>query len=251
MTDAWPSPTALATLAAPWLLVFARASGLAWTAPGWSTSGLGWRVRLGLAMLVTLAVAPCADLGSWRSLDLASVARLAPAELGVGAMLGFSASLVLAGARQAGDLVGTQAGLSPAALLDPDAGEDLNALGHLYGWVALGAFLALDGPVALVGALAESYRAIPPGGLQLSQETIDLAFGRMGWALALALRAAAPAGVALIAAGVALGMLGKAAPSLSLLSYALPIRVGVGLVLVLLGMMAVAGVFAAAWVEFL
>ena len=247
MTDLWPSATALLDLAAPWLVVFARASGLAWTAPGWSTSGLGWRVRLGLALLVTLAVAPCADLGSARSANVAAVARLVPVEFGVGAMLGLSASLVLAGARQAGELVGVQAGLSPAALLDPEAGEELNALGHLYGWMALGVFLALDGPVALVRSLAESYRAIPPGGIDLTPEMVDSLFARVGWALTLALRAAAPAGVALIAAGVALGMLGRAAPSLSLLSYSLPIRVGVGLVLVLLGLMAVAGVFASAW----
>ena len=164
-------------------------------------------------------------------------------------MLGLSASLVLAGARQAGELVGVQAGLSPASLLDPEAGEELNPIAHLYGWMALGAFLALDGPLALVGSLIESYRAIPVGGLALSAETVDLAFSRVGWALGLALRAAAPAGIALIAAGVALGMLGRAAPSLSLLSYSLPIRVGVGLSLVLLGLAALAGLFASAWTE--
>lgn len=247
MSDLWPTPYAIAELAAPWLVVFVRTVGLAWTAPGWSTAALGWRVRLGLALLVTLAVAPCADLGSTRNASLSAASMLLPIEFGVGAMLGLSAALVMAGARQAGELVGTQAGLSPAALLDPDAGDDLNTLGHLYGWMALGVFLALDGPVTLVSTLAESYRAIPPGGLELSPEMVDSMFAKVGWALVLSLRAAAPAGVALIAAGIALGMLGRAAPSLSLLSYSLPIRVGVGLVLVLLSMMTVAGVFASAW----
>jgi flagellar biosynthetic protein FliR len=125
----------------------------------------------------------------------------------------------------------------------------MNALGHLYGLMALGVFLALDGPLGLVSALLESYGAIPLGGITLTPDVIDQAFGRVAWALSLALRAAAPAGVALIAAGVALGMLGRAAPSLSLLSYSLPIRVGVGLLLALIGLAAVAGVFAAAWSE--
>ena len=230
---------------APWAPVFARSLGLAWTAPGWGTSGLGWRVRVGLALLITAAVAPAVQA----NIAPADLPLVAPIEMAVGAMLGLSASLVLAGARQAGELVGVQAGLSPAAFLDPDAPDGMNPLGHLYGWMAVGAFLAMDGPVALVGSLIESYRAIPPGALELTRETIDAVFVRVGWALGLALRAAAPAGVALIAAGAALGMLGRSAPSLSLLRDALPIRVAVGLIVAVAGLAGVVGVFASAWSE--
>lgn len=248
MPGTLPSIAVISAYLAPYALVLARASGLAWTAPAWSSAGIGWRIRLGIAALVTIVVAPATTA---RGLSPADLARLLPIEMAVGASLGLTASLVLAGARQAGELVGVQAGLSAAALLDPEAGDDLNPLGHLYGLVALGAFLAMGGPIQLVGSLAESYRAIPPGGIALSPETIDEAFGRVGWALGLALRAAAPAAMALMAAGVALGLLGKAAPSLSLLSYSLPIRVAVGLALVMLGLGAAAGVFAMAWSEVL
>ena len=127
-----PPPWSLAILA-PLALVFARVAGLAWTAPGLSTNGIGWRVRIGLAILLTLAVAPAV---APRLDDLSALSRLVPIELAVGAMLGMSASLVLAGARQAGELVGVQAGLSPASLLDPDAGDELNPIAHLYCWVA-------------------------------------------------------------------------------------------------------------------
>ena len=76
-----------------------------------------------------------------------------------GAALGWSAALIVAGARQAGELVGLQAGLSPAALLDPEAAEELTPLGHLYGLVALAVFLALDGPLApILCASVTAYR---------------------------------------------------------------------------------------------
>ncbi len=232
-------------------LVLARVAGLAWTAPALGTAGLGWRIRVGLAALITLAVAPAAGLGITRPPDLASLARLVPIEVGIGGLLGLTASLLVAGARQAGEMVGLQAGLSPAALFDPEAGEEMNPLGHLYGLVALGSFLAMDGPLKLVGSLVESYRAIPLGGLDLSMDTIDLAFGRVGWALSLAVRAAAPLALAMILAGVALGLLGRAAPSLQMMSLALPLRVGVGLLLVLLSLMALSGVMGGAWDEVL
>jgi flagellar biosynthesis protein FliR len=175
------------------------------------------------------------------------VAAACAGEAAVGAALGWAAGLVIAGARQAGELVGAQAGLSAAALFDPDAGDGLTPLGHLYGLVALGVFLALDGPLMLVRALVESYEAMPAGGLAMSDDLADLAFGHVGRALALAVRASAPVAIAMTMAGVALGLIGRAAPSLPMATMALPVRYALGLVLAILGAAALAGTLAAAW----
>ena len=154
---------------------------------------------------------------------------------------------MIAGARQAGELVGAQSGLSTAALFDPDAGDGLTPMGHLYGLVALGVFLALDGPLMLVRALVESYEAMPAGGVMLSDDLADLAFGHVGRALALAVRASAPVAIAMTMAGAALGLIGRAAPSLPMATMALPVRYALGLVLAILGAAALAGTLAAAW----
>ena len=150
-------------------------------------------------------------------------------------------------ARQAGEVVGAQAGLSAAALFDPHAGDDLTPLGHLYGLIALASFLALDGPLVLVRALVESYRVLPAGGVVLSEEAARGVFGRVGQALTLAVRAAAPTALALALAGAALGLLGRAAPSLQLVALSLPIRSALGMLLVLLGMITLAATLSAAW----
>ena len=91
--------------------------------------------------------------------SLGGLGRALIVEAAIGVMLGMSAALIVAGARQAGEVVGGQAGLSAAALLDPEASGEMTPLGHLYGLVALMVFLALDGPVMLVKSLAESYHA--------------------------------------------------------------------------------------------
>lgn len=228
-------------------LVLARVLGLAWTAPVLGTPGLDARVRLGLAALLTLILLPAVGPAVAAPVGWSALLRTGLIEGLIGAALGWSASLVIAGARQAGEVVGAQAGLSPAALLDPDASDELTPLGHLYGLIALATFLALDGPLTLVRSLIESYRVLPVGGSVLSAETASLAFGRVGEALALALRAAAPAALALALAGVALGLLGRAAPSLPLMTLALPARAAVGLALVFLGLLTLAATLSSAW----
>jgi flagellar biosynthesis protein FliR len=157
------------------------------------------------------------------------------------------AGLIVAGALAAGDLVSAQAGLSTTTLFDPESGEELTPLGRLYGWVALVTFLALGGPLALVRALADSYEAIPAGRFPLSRETVTHALGQVGRALQLALRAAAPPATALIMAGIAMAWLSRTAPTLPFLALALPVRVVLGTVLVLLGLAALAMTFAGAW----
>jgi flagellar biosynthesis protein FliR len=228
-------------------LVLARVAGACWTAPALATPGLGARPRLLLAVLLTAVVAPALVPGLDAPGDGLGLARAGLAELFAGAVLGWSAALVVAGARQAGELVGAQAGLSPAALFDPEAGDDLTPLGHLYALLALAAFLALDGPLKVVQSLAESYRVLPAGGLSLSEESAGLLFGRVGDALELALRAAAAPALALALAGVALGLLGRAAPSLPLLALSLPVRTLLGLALAAVGLVALAALLASAW----
>jgi flagellar biosynthesis protein FliR len=168
-------------------------------------------------------------------------------EVLTGAMLGMTAGLIVAGARAAGDLVSSQAGLATATLFDPESGEESTPLGGLYGWVALAAFVGLSGPLALVRALADSYAVVPAGRFLISPGTAAEACGQVGRALELALRAAAPPAIALIMAGVALAWLSRTAPSLPFLIMALPIRAILGVALVLLGLAAVAITLTAAW----
>lgn len=231
------------------ILVLARTAGLAWTAPGWGTAAMGVRMRLALALALAVVLTPAVEPSLDVPAGVAALGRVLPAEAAVGAALGISAALVVAGARQAGEIVGGQAGMSAAALIDPEAGEPLTPLGHLYGLVALVAFLVLDGPLRLTSALVESYRVLPAGGPPLTAETVALAFAKVGQALELSLRAAAPVALALAASGLALGLLTRAAPTLQLGGLALPVRSALGLLLVLLGLATLAATLTGAWTD--
>jgi flagellar biosynthetic protein FliR len=231
------------------LLVLARAGGLALAAPAWSQPALGYRVRVALGVLLTLVLTPLVRARLSVPGTTMELAAACAVEAAVGLALGLVLALVVAAARQAGELVGLQAGLAPASLLDPEAldGGEPNPLAHLYGLVALGVFLACDGPLRLVDALAASYEAIPAGGSSLSEATVAAAFRQVSGALALALQAAAPAALAVLVAGLALGILTRSASGLQLLSLSLPVRAVAGIGCALIGLAALAARFHEVW----
>jgi flagellar biosynthetic protein FliR len=241
----------------PWLsanaalatLVVARSIGLAWTAPALASPGLEWRFRLILAAVLGLALAPAvrAHADNPVELQLSTLGPSCLAEVLLGAGLGWSAALVVAGARQAGEIVGAQGGFSPSGLFDPESGDELNPIGHLYGLVALAIFVAFDGPLVVVSSLAESFRVIAPGSGVFNAQTAALAFAQVGEALALTLRAAAPAALAIALAGAAIGLLGRTAPSLQLLALAMPVRAALALILVFVGLASLAATLGEAW----
>ncbi len=230
-----------------YVLVLARVLGLCLTAPGLAVPGLGWRFRLGLAAILGAVLFPVIGGQAVAPLDWSSVAWAGLAEVLTGGLMGWTAGLIVAGARTAGELVAAQTGLSTATLFDPESGEELTPLGNLYGWLATAAFVAMDGPLALVRAMVDSYTVIPMGQLVLSQQSATLAFNQIGHALELALRAAAPPAIALVMTGIVLGWLSRTAPSLPFLTLSLSLRAGIGIVLVVLGLTTLVATLSGAW----
>jgi flagellar biosynthesis protein FliR len=237
----------LAAHGAAWGMVLARVCGLCLTAPTTALPGVDVRFRLLLAVVLGAVLAPVIEPAVEPSPAWPLLLGQLLAELLVGALLGWSAGLIVAGARQAGELVGAQAGFSASALFDPETGLELTPLGHLYGLIALGVFLAMDGPLVMAGALIESYQAIPAGTWVLHENSISQAFIQVGSALALALRAAAPPAVALALAGVAVSWIGRLAPAVPLLSLSLPVRSLLGIFLISLSLATLVATLTQAW----
>ncbi|MDG3002517.1 flagellar biosynthetic protein FliR [Paludisphaera mucosa] len=229
-------------------LIAARAAGVCFTAPVLAAPGIDWRFRVVAALALGAWMTPLAAATVASPASPFGLGWLVVNELLVGGLIGLSASLVVAGAKQAGELVAVQAGLATASLFDPETGEELTALGHLYGLIAIATFLAMDGPLVMVDALLQSFQTIPAGRLVFERSTAQAMFAQAAEALKLALRAAAPPAVALATAGVALGWLGRMAPSVPLMALSLPIRAALGVLLVMASLAALAACLDGAWI---
>jgi flagellar biosynthesis protein FliR len=235
------------TRAVVWALVLARILGLCLTAPALALPELDWRFRLGVAIMLGLVLIPLLEPRIAPQVGWSRIAGALVLELVAGAAFGWSAALIVAGSRLAGDLIAAQAGLSTATLLDLGTGDELGPLGRLYGWIALATFLGLHGPLVLLRCLAESFDAVPAGRPVISHGTMMLSFAQVGRALELAVQAAAPPAMALILAGIVLGWLSRAAPSLPFIALAMPIRSVLGLAMVLFSLASLVVTLSGAW----
>jgi len=214
---------------APAILVLfsARVSGLVLVAPVFSARPVPVAIKTGLVVLLSILIAPVAQLHLVRLPDLTPVAILG--ETLVGFALGLGAAILIGAAETAGELLSTQIGLSGAAIVDPMSSHQTTALGQFVHLFAIALVLSLDGHLVMLDALATSAQRIPIG------TPLDIAAGlrdfvRTGSTLfSLGLQFAAPIIAVVLVANVALAVLSRAAPQLQILQLAFPIQILIGI----------------------
>jgi flagellar biosynthesis protein FliR len=209
------------------VLLAARMGGLVLVAPVFATKTLPVTVKTAIILLLTVLLVPFALTQN------TAVPAITPetfiGDSLVGFALGLGAALLVGAASLAGDIMGTQIGLSGAAILDPTNNTSENVLGVFGNLFALTMLLAVNAHLVMIDAVARSLHAIPLGsglhaaGLLAMVKSASLLFG-------LGLQFAAPVVAAILIANTALALLSRAAPQLNLLSVAFPIQIGVGLV---------------------
>lgn len=236
----------------PAVLVLARLSGLAIFAPLFASPVIPRLVKALLIVLVALAVYPTLAIGPLAGavvpLDFGSIAPIFVLEFMVGAVIGFLALLPLSAMQMAGLVMGTQMGLGFARMYNPALDEEGDVLEQILFFLGLAAFLAVGGHEQMVSAVLRSFHYIGLGGVgsivSIGGFGIDnhLASTLSGILLAsteLALRVSAPLVCLFFLETVALGFLSKSVPALNLMSLGFPLRIILGLGVIVLGMGAI------------
>ena len=208
------------------VLLAARIGGLVMIAPVFSTKNVPVAVKTCIVVLLTALLQPAA-FG-----QMTSIPSITPetflGETLVGFGLGLGAALLVGAASVAGDLMGMQIGLSGASILDPINNSSENVLGVFGNLFAITLLLAVDAHLVMIDAVVKSVGVIPIGtglhseGLRAMVKSASVLFG-------LGLQFAAPVIATVLVANTALAILGRAAPSLNILSVAFPIQIGIGL----------------------
>jgi flagellar biosynthetic protein FliR len=166
-------------------------------------------------------------------------------ELGFGLLLGWLARLMALSLPVAGQIISTSIGLSSVLQPDPELGSQTTGVSRVLALAAPVLILSSGLYAMPLGALAGSYRLVPPGTMFSAGDAAQSVAVATEGCFSLALRLAAP----LILAGfiwqVMLGLLARLVPSLQIYGLSLPGQVLGGLLLTAL----LVGPMLAAWMR--
>jgi flagellar biosynthetic protein FliR len=211
---------------------FVRLLALMSTAPLFSDSIIPARVKVGLAALLAISISP--SLPPMPAVAPASYAGvwLLGQQVLIGVTLGLCMRVVFAAVQTAGEFVGLQMGLSFASLFDPATGANTAVLSRLFNIVAMLVFFALDGHLLLLGALIRTFQTLPVALMQLDANGVGvyLKWGETVFVSGLLL--ALPLIASLLTINLAMGILNRASPQLSIFSVGFPISLIIGITLI-------------------
>ena len=221
---------------AAFLYPFLRILALMSSAPLFSHESVPVVVRVGLAFAITFVVAATLPMAPFVSPFSAAGMVMVVQQILVGVAIGLAMQLVFAAVTLAGDLIGLQMGLSFASFVDPQNAEQAPIVGGFLSLILMLVFLAINGHLALVAAMVDSFTVMPvgPGGWKAldAMRLVEAGSGLFATGVALSL----PVVGALLLVNLTLGVLTRTAPQLNLFAVGFPVTLAVGLVMLLLAM---------------
>lgn len=211
---------------------FVRLTAFLSASPLWGHKSIPMRVKIGLAVLLAALLAPnlpplpAVPLISWSSLGIVIEQML------IGLAMGLTMHVILAVVQAAGELIGLQMGLGFASFFAPDTGTNTMILSRLLYMISLLMFLAFNGHLIVLEILAGSFASLPIG-QALNPSAWQTLVRYASTILASGLLLALPLVAALLTINLAMGILNRAAPQLTVFSIGFPLTMCVGLALMM------------------
>jgi flagellar biosynthetic protein FliR len=205
-----------------------RVLGLVFAEPILGNPNVPVRVKVGLALFITILLAPV--LPPLPRADPASAAGLliAAQQLLIGLAMGFTLRIALTAVETAGQLAGLQMGLGFAVFFDPQSSAQTAVVGQFLGLFAVLVFLAIDGHLMVLSALADSFTTVPIAGRALNGSGFRVLIEWGGEIFRTGLIISLPIIAALLIANVAVGIMTRAAPQLNIFAVGFPLTLAVG-----------------------
>ncbi len=225
------------------LLVLVRAAAMIMVAPVLGARPIPQQVKIGLAVLLAVLLAPMQDVSeplftNWLTV-LLSVAR----EVVVGLLMGFAATLLFSAVQMAAQIVGVQIGFGFSNTMDPLSAQSSGFLETLYNMMAVVIFLNLGGHHALITGLSQSFQLAPVGLFTAPAVVGDRLVALSSLAFGMAIRLALPVVGTMLLVDSAMALVVRSIPQMNIFAVGLPVKMVVGfLTLVALTPLTVSGV---------
>lgn len=214
-------------------LVFLRISALLIMIPVIGERAVPLRVKGGLAILISLLIAPAisVDMNSFRSEgEIFALAIAMIGEIMIGVVIGLTTKIIFAGIQFAGEMIGIQIGFSIVNVIDPVSSSQVSVIAEFQYLIALLIYLAIDAHHTLIFAIVDSYRIITPFSYHFSGSLMEHILILSKELFVLAIKISAPIMAVLLFTNVALGVVARTVPQINVFIVGFPVQITVGLI---------------------
>lgn len=213
-----------------WFLVFVRLGSFLFALPFFSAVNIPATMRVALAALAAMLLAPQLPASTINHLDLLSLFGLIGSEVVIGLLFGFFARMVFFAADIAGIIISSQLGLSMGSLMDPTSRQSDPIPGVILSLLAIVTMLSLDLHHGLLLGFARSFDVLPIGGGHLSTSLFELIVSRTGQIFVIALQISAPVMAVSFSITVFFSLMSRAVPQMNVFAESFGIRIAGGLI---------------------
>ena len=225
----------LPAYAAAFMLCFARIGTMVMLLPGLGELTVSPRVRLTLALVLTMVILPLHR--SAYQLDLRAflpVVQMMFQELLIGAVLGLLSRLTVSALQVAGVVVAQQMGLGFVTAVDPTQGQQGMIVGNFLAVLGITMIFATDLHHLVIAALNDSYTIFKPGEIPVLGDVASALSGTVAGAFRIGVQIAAPFLVFGLLFNMGLGILSKLMPQMQVFFVGMPLSIMVGFLILIL-----------------
>ena len=225
-------------------LIFARIGALLMTIPGIGESYVPPRIRLSLALVISIALAPVV-VGYLPPLSasMGGVAGWVIREVMTGLMIGALLRMMMSALATAGEIVSLQTTLAFSQTANPLQAQPGSTLAAFLTLLGVTLIFATDTHHLFIAGLAGSYEVIPPVSPLLLNDFAAMAVRTVGDSFLLGVQLAAPVLVFSIIFNLASGLVGRVMPQFQIFFVTAPLSIILGLSIFALSLGVIGTVF--------
>jgi len=211
-----------------------RISAMVAAMPVFGSRLLPARIKVVLALALTLAIAP--HVPPVENVELFSIngGIVAMQQVLIGLAMGFTLQLVFSVFVLGGQVIALTMGLGFASLNDPSTGVVVPTVSQFYTIFISLLFFAMNGHLVMIEVVANSFIDMPVAQIGLNSDAIWAMLSWSKYIFSGAVLMALPALASLLVVNIGFGVMTRAAPQLNIFAIGFPVIMTIGFAIMLL-----------------
>lgn len=216
------------------LLVFVRMTGLFVAAPVFGRRNMPAYLKIGFSFFTALILVNTTAVQSFGPQEsIAEYVLIVVKEFIVGVSIGLIAYIAFTAIYMAGEIIDMQIGFGVVNVMDPISNIQIPITSNLYFIISMLLLFAMNGHLALIKALFDSFAALPLGMAVFDAGLADGLMAVFSTVFITGFKISAPIVASILLTDVALGTVSRMVPQLNIFVIGMPLKIFVGIAVLL------------------